>query len=168
MRTPSAVRRRLCVAAQAAGSAGVIWVALVAVVPAAARSAPPPDVAVAGCPAGAASAALQVRSDAAGTWRMGPFVVRLSADRLRVDADGRTLWSSARGGFVAAGAGDPGIVDGGGGFYRVRASFSDCWRRQSVLDASRRGRVLTLRGRLAGGHGSLAYTIALAPAGAQR
>src|SRR4051794_25179095 len=150
MRTPSAVRRRLCVAAQAAGSAGVIWVALVAVVPAAARSAPPPDVAVAGCPAGAASAALQVRSDAAGTWRMGPFVVRLSADRLRVDADGRTLWSSARGGFVAAGAGDPGIVDGGGGFYRVRASVAHCWRPQAVTAPPRPGSELRGRGRPSG------------------
>src|SRR4051794_12159328 len=169
MRTPSAVRRRLCVAAQAAGSAGVIWVALVAVVPAAARSAPPPDVAVAGCPAGAASAALQVRSDAAGTWRMGPFVVRLSADRLRVDADGRTLWSSARGGFVAAGAGDPGIVDGGGGFYRVRASFADCWRRQSVIAAERAGRALTIRGTLAGARrASLGYTVTLEPVTAHR
>src|SRR3954470_7121980 len=169
MRTPSAVRRRLCVAAQAAGSAGVIWVALVAVVPAAARSAPPPDVAVAACPAGAASAALQVRRDAVGTWRMGSFAVRLRADGLRVDADGRTLWSSARGGFVAAGAGDPGIVDGGGGFYRVRASFADCWRRQSVTAATRHGSELRVRGRLAGARrASLGYTVTLAPVTAHR
>src|SRR4051794_30391749 len=127
-----------------------------------------PDVPVAACPAGASPAALRVSGGATGTWRLGPFDVRLTARGLRVAADGRTLWSSARGGFAAAGAGDPGIVGGRGGFYGVRSSFTDCWRRQSVLDASRRGRVLTLRGRLAGGHGSLAYTIALAPAGAQR
>jgi alpha-glucosidase len=106
---------------------------------------------------------------ATGRWRLGPFAVRLSARRLSVGADGRPLWSSARGGFVAAGTGDPGIVDGGGGFYRVRASFADCWRRQSVTAAARRGRALTLRGRLGGGRrGALKYTATLLPASRRR
>src|SRR3954468_11821456 len=115
-----------------------------------AQSTPLPDVPVAAWPAGTAAAALRVGAHASGTWRLGPFAVSLTARGVRVAADRRTLWSSARGGFVAAGAGDPGIVGGRGGFYGVRASFSDCWRRQSVLRASRHGRVMTLRGRLAG------------------
>src|SRR5215207_37421 len=151
--------------------AGLIGIAIVLVSPgaAAAQSTPPPDVPVAACPAGIAPESLRVRDRATGRWQLGPFAVRLSARGLEVAADGRTLWSSARGGFVAAGAGDPGIVDGGGGFYRVRSSFANCWRRQSVLAATRRGRVLTLRGRLAGGRGgSLGYTATLAPVTARR
>src|SRR4051794_39174141 len=112
---------------------------------ASAPSTPLPDVPVAARPAGTSAAALPVRARASGSWRLGPFAVSLTARGLRVAADRRTLWSSARGGFVAAGAGNPGIVGGQGGFYGVRASFSDCWRRQSVLRASRHGRVLTLR-----------------------
>jgi sulfoquinovosidase len=151
--------------------AGLIGIAIVLVSPgaAAAQSTPPPDVPVAACPAGIAPEALRVRDRATGRWQLGPFAVRLTARGLKVAADGRTLWSSARGGFVAAGAGDPGIVDGGGGFYRVRSSFANCWRRQSVLAATRRGRVLTLRGRLTGGRGgSLGYTATLAPVTVQR
>lgn len=130
---------------------------------------PPPDVPVATCPAGARSAALRVARDAEGKWKLGPFAVRLTGEGLQVAADGRELWSSALGGFFAAGAGDPGIVDGGGGFYRVRSSFTSCWRRQSVTDATARGRTLTLRGRLAGASGgSLGYTATLSPASSQR
>jgi sulfoquinovosidase len=153
------------------GSAGLLGVAIALVSPAAtqAQSIPPPDVPVAACPAGAAPAALRVTREAAGRWQLGPFAVRLTAEALRVAADGRTLWSSAHGGFVAAGAGDPGIVDGGGGFYRVRSSFADCWRRQSVTAATRHGRALTLRGRLAGGRsGSLRYTAMVSPASVRR
>jgi alpha-glucosidase (family GH31 glycosyl hydrolase) len=151
--------------------AGLIGIAIAVLSPgvADAQSTPPPDVPVAACPAGVGAEALRVRDGATGRWRLGSFVVRLTARGVRVAADGRTLWSSARGGFVAAGAGDPGIVDGGGGFYRVRSSFSDCWRRQSVIVATRRGRAVTLRGRLAGGRrGSLGYTATLAPVTAQR
>jgi alpha-glucosidase len=134
-----------------------------------AQSAPPPDVPVAACPAGAASPALRVSPGAAASWRLGPFAVRLTASQLSVAADGSTLWSSARGGFVAAGAGDPGIVDGGGGFYRVRSSFTQCWRRQSVTAATYRGGALTLRGRLTGARrAAVGDTVRLAPASAQR
>jgi alpha-glucosidase len=168
MSTPSGVRRS-CMAALAAATGGVISVGLVVAAAAEARSAPPPDVPVAACPAGAASAALRVTRDAAGTWRLGSFAAELSGDGLEVAADGRVLWSSARGGFVAAGAGDPGIVDGGGGFYRVRASFAACWRRQSVTSATRDGSALTIRGRLAGARrASLGYTATLAPVSAHR
>jgi sulfoquinovosidase len=147
----------------------VIAVALALPSGARAQAPPPPDVPVAVCPAGAASAALRVAHGAMGRWRLGPFAVRLTATELSVGADGRTLWSSARGGFVAAGAGDPGIVDGGGGFYRVRSSFAHCWRRQVVTGVARRGRALTLRGRLAGARpGPLEYTVTLAPASALR
>jgi alpha-glucosidase len=151
------------------GRAGSAGLAIVLLTPAAAAAQPPPDVPVAACPAGAGAATLRVAPAAAGAWRIGPFAVRLSAGGLSVGADGRTLWSSPRGGFVAAGAGDPGITDGGGGFYRVRASFTDCWRRQSVTAADRRGRVLTLRGRLAGARrGSLGYRLTLSPASTRR
>jgi alpha-glucosidase len=136
---------------------------------ASAQSTPLPDSPVAACPAGAGAAVLRVSARASGAWRLGAFAVRLTSSGLAVTADGRTIWSSARGGFVAAGAGTPGIVGGRGGFYGIRSSFSDCWRRQSVLGASQHGRVLTLRGRLAGGrHGSIGYTAMLAPVTAQR
>ena len=108
--------------------------------PAAAAAQPPPDVPVAACPEGAGSATLRVAHGATGDLAARP--VRRPArprEKLSVAADGRTLWASPRGGFVAAGAGDPGITDGGGGFYRVRASFTDCWRRQSVTAATRSG-----------------------------
>src|SRR4051794_30362833 len=153
------------------GSAGVLGIAVALLSPAAveARSAPPPDVAVAACPAGAAPAALHVARGAQGQWRLKPFGVRLDASGLSVEADGRTLWSSARGGFVAGGAGDPGITDGGGGFYRMRSTFTRCWRRQSVTAATRRGSELTLRGRLAGARrGALDYRVDLSPASARR
>jgi hypothetical protein len=125
-------------AAMRLGSAGVLGIAVALLAPAAveARSAPPPDVAVAACPAGAAPAALHVARGAEGQWRLGPFGMRLAASGLSVEADGRTLWSSARGGFVAAGTGDPGIVDGGGGFYRVRSSL----RVAGAVSRSRRRR----------------------------
>lgn len=150
---------------------GLLGLTIALVLPgvASAQSTPLPDVPVAACPAGTGAAALRVSARARGTWRLGAFAVSLRARGLRVAADGRTIWSSARGGFVAAGAGNPGIVGGRGGFYGVRSSFSDCWRRQSVLRASRHGRVLTLRGRLGGGrHGSVRYTTTLAPVTAQR
>jgi sulfoquinovosidase len=138
-------------------------------------AAPPPDVPVAACPAGTAPARLTVAGRARGTWRLGPFAVTLGAGALSVAADGHSLWSSAGDGFVAAGAGDPGILDGGGGFYRIRARFSDCWRQQSVSAAALATRTrLTLRGRLTGSRGAtsaaglLTYTATLQPAGARR
>ena len=74
---------------------------------------------------------------AAARWRLGPFAVRLTADGLtRRGRRPHACGPPPRGGFVAAGAGDPGITDGGGGFYRIRASFTDCWRRQSVTAAT--------------------------------
>jgi sulfoquinovosidase len=151
------------------GAAGLIVIVLASPVAAEAQSLPPPDVPVAACPAGAGPAALRVARGAVGRWRLGPFAVRLTAQGLGVGADGRRLWSSARGGFVAAGAGDPGIVDGGGGFYRVRSSFTRCWRRQSVTAAVRRGRALTLRGRLTGARReTLGYVATLSPISAHR
>ena len=150
---------------------GLIGLAIALVWPgdANAQSTPLPDVPVAACPAATGAPALRVSARSTGTWRLGPFGVTLTRRGLRVRADGRTLWASARGGFVAAGAGDPGIVGGQGGFYGVRSTFTDCWRRQSVLHASRHGRVLTLRGRLTGGgQGAVGYTAVLAPVTAQR
>src|SRR4051812_25771035 len=165
MGTASTVRR-VCVAGLGAASAVAMSVP-VAVAPAAAT--PPRDEPVAACPSGAAPAALRVARDPAGTWRLGAFEVRLSAEGLRVAADGRTLWSSARDGFVAAGAGEPGIVDGGGGFYRVRGRLAACWRRQSVTAATRHGSTLSLRGRLSGARRrSLGYTAELEPVTAHR
>ena len=150
--------------------AGVIGLALALALPAAAdaQSPPLPDVPVAACPADATAAALRVSAAAEGRWRLGPFTARLTADGLRVTADGRELWSSAPDGFVAAGAGDPGIVDGGGGFYGIDARFSDCWRRQSVTSAVRRGGAVVLGGRVTGSHGSIGYTATLSPASARR
>src|SRR4051812_8036537 len=146
---------------------GLIGLALALGSPAAAgaQATPPPDVPVAACPAGAAPAALRVARGAEGAWMLGAFAVHLSARGLRVSADGHTQWASARGGFVAAGAGTPGIGGGAGGFYTVRASFTRCWRGQTVTSAPRRGRALTLRGRLGG---ALDYSVRLAPASARR
>src|SRR3954449_9258578 len=132
---------------------------------AAAQSTPPPDVPVAACPGGAAPGALRVARDVEGVWTLGAFAVRLSADGLRVSVGGHTQWASARGGFVAAGEGTPGIGGGAGGCYTVRASFRRCWRGQTVSSATRRGRALTLRGRLGG---ALAYSVRLAPVSARR
>jgi alpha-glucosidase len=143
-----------------------IGVALALVAPATASAQQPslPDVPVASCPSDEPAVALRVSPAAVGSWLLGPFAARLTADGLRVRADGHDLWSSARGGFVAAGAGDPGILDGGGGFYGVDAGFSECWRRQSVTSAVRRGGALVLGGRVTGRRGSIGYTATLAPA----
>src|SRR5829696_572178 len=134
-----------------------------------------PDVPVAACPAGAASADLTVANAARRTWQLGPFAVTLDGDALTVAADHHGLWSSASDGFVAAGAGDSNIFDGGGGFYRIQSRFTDCWRRQSVTAATLTSRTrLTLRGRLTGSLGGtsaagpLTYTATLQPAGARR
>src|SRR3954469_23467381 len=109
------------------GVGGLLGLAMAMAVPgvADAQSTALPDVPVAACPAGATPVALRVIGGATGTWRLGPFAVRLTARGLRVASDARTLWSSAHGGFVAAGAGDPGIVGGRGGFYGGGSEFSD-------------------------------------------
>ena len=114
-------------------------------------AAPPPDVPVAACPAGTAPARLAVAGQARGTWRLGPFAVTLDAGAMSVEAEaGHGLWSSAGDGFVAAGAGDPGILDGGGGFYRIQSRFTDCWRHSRVRRRTRNPHAVTLRGRLTG------------------
>ena len=73
--------------------AGVIGLALALALPAAAdaQSPPLPDVPVAACPADATAAAFRVSAAAEGRWRLGPFTARLTADGLRVTADGREL-----------------------------------------------------------------------------
>ena len=153
-------------------------VAIGLLLPAAAKAQsvpPPPDVPVAACPASTAPARLTVAGQARGTWRLGPFADTLDAGALSVEADGHGLWSSASDGFVAAGADDPGILDGGGGFYRIRARFTDCWRQQSVSAAALATRTrLILRGRLSGSRGGtsaagpLTYTATLQPSGGRR
>ena len=111
-----------------------------------------------------------------GARHVAPGLLRRHAGCRRAERRGRRPrpWSSASNGFVAAGAGDPGILDGGGGLPDP-ARFTDCWRQQSVSAAALATRTrLTLRGRLTGSRGGasaagpLTDTATLQPAGARR
>jgi sulfoquinovosidase len=135
------------------------------VVGAAQAQAPLPDRPVGRCPAGGSSS-LTVARAAVGTYAAGPFDVRVARTGVRVEADGRVLWASVpRTPFVGAARGTTQFTDGGG-FYRVQAAFSRCWRRQTItrVQRGRAGRV-RLDGSLGAG---TTYTVVFTRASARR
>ncbi|MBV9325572.1 MAG: alpha-glucosidase [Chloroflexi bacterium] len=119
----------------------------------------PQDRPVAVCPGAAVSLSL-ARATLA-TYRLGPFEIVLSRGGLSVRADDRVLWSSVAGvPFVAAAEGIVQFADGGG-FYRVQAGFSRCWRRQRVLRVEASRRAVRLSGSLGrGARFTVTFTVA--------
>lgn len=116
------------------------------------------DRPVAVCP-GAAS--LSVARGTIGAYSLGPFRILVERGLLRVEADGRVLWSSVRGApFVGAGKGGVQFTDGAG-FYFVQAQFSRCWRRQRLTRVQVSQRAVSLTGSLgAGARFTLTFTMA--------
>jgi alpha-glucosidase (family GH31 glycosyl hydrolase) len=115
-----------------------------------AAAAPAPDRPLARCPGGG-EGTLRVAPAVRGAYALGAFTARLGARGLRIEADGRVLWSSVPGGaFVTAARGTTEFTDGGG-FYRVQARFTRCWQRQSLDRVAAGRRAVTLSGRLGGG-----------------
>jgi sulfoquinovosidase len=96
-----------------------------------------------------------------GAYALGPFRILVERGRLLAEADGRVLWSSVRGvPFVGAGKGAVQFTDGGG-FYRVQARFSRCWRRQTLARVRASRRAVRLTGSLgAGARFTLIFTVA--------
>jgi sulfoquinovosidase len=118
---------------------------LVLAAPAVGR-ADPQDHPLASCPAGPSS--VRVAAGGRGTYAIGPFAVGLNRVGLSVRADGRVLWASVPAvPFLTAGKGATTFTDGGG-FYRVQASFTRCWRRQTVTRVRAGRRAVTVSGGL--------------------
>jgi alpha-glucosidase len=128
-----------------------------------AGSADPQDRPVAACPSGSAS--ISVAAQARGSYALGRFRIRVGRHGLQVRADGRTLWASVPDApFVGAGRGATQFADGGG-FYRVQAAFTRCWRRQTVARVRASRRAVTVTGGLGAG---ARYTLDLVPASTHR
>ncbi len=109
----------------------------------------PRDRPVAICPAGSSS--LSVSPATVGSYGLGPFDIVLARRRLSVHADDRVVWSSVAGvPFVGAGKGGVQFTDGGG-FYRVQAAFSRCWRQQRIRRVTSDRHAVSLTGSLGGG-----------------
>lgn len=129
--------------------------------PAARTAAVAPERPVAACPPGANT--LSVAPRAVGRYRLGPFAIALGRRGLQLQADGRALWSSpAAGAFVGAGRGTVQFT-GVAGFFRVNATFTRCWRRQTVRRVQASRRAVAITGTLGGAaRFSLTFTVASA------